>query len=190
MKLREIRIQSFRNLAPGGDLRRIRFDDPATELVRPLSILVGSNGSGKSTLFQLVEGLLGYALEVMEDPPITRELREQGYAAIQRDCDRDAPDPLQDGLWIALGRKDRAPAGYQSLPNQICHLEQRGGKGKPLRRVGPQKELNEWGGKMMRGDAPLRDGLLYFPHNRWIEHQQRGAIEPPPPLRAGVELER
>lgn len=32
---------------------------------------------------------------------------------------------------------------------------------------------------MLVGEQPLVDGLLHFPHNRWIDHKQRGPIEPP-----------
>jgi energy-coupling factor transporter ATP-binding protein EcfA2 len=181
MKVRELRIQNFRNFGP--KLRRISFHDDWTGLIHPLTVLVGSNGSGKSTIFQLIEGLLSYALEVVEDRPITRALREQGYAAVRVEFGEEAPSGLREGIWIALGRKDRATAGYAALPNQISHLEQRGGSGKPFKKTGPQKLLNQEVSRMMRGDIPLRDGCLYFPHNRWMEHVQRGAIEPPPTQR-------
>jgi predicted ATP-dependent endonuclease of OLD family len=133
VKVREIRIQNFRNFGPTP--REVRFDDESTGLIRPLSVVVGSNGSGKSTIFQLIEGLLSYALEVVEDRPITHALREQGYAALRVEFDEDAPLGLREGIWIALGRKDRAPENYSSLPNQICHIEQRGGSGKPFKRA-------------------------------------------------------
>ncbi|MCP3059785.1 AAA family ATPase [Myxococcus sp. K38C18041901] len=179
MKIREVRIRHLRNF--GAEMRPIRFYDEETGLVRPLSVMVGSNGSGKSTIFQVMEGLLSFALDVVEDRPITHDIRDNGYAALNVDFG-SAPFPqLLGGVWIALGRKDRAPEGFRSLSNQICRIEQRGGSGKPLLQKGPRQALNEWVGRMMRGDAkPEEGGLLFFPHNRWIEHEQRGAIEPPP----------
>ncbi|HSN98491.1 MAG TPA: AAA family ATPase [Candidatus Nanopelagicales bacterium] len=180
MKIREVHVQHFRNFGEG--YPPIRFYDESTGLVRPLSVLVGSNGSGKSTVFQIIEGLLSYALDVVEDKPITRELREKGYAAVHVEFDSNAPQDL-GALWVALGRKDRAPPGYRDLENLMCRLEQRGGSGKPYERKGPRQALNQWVGSMMRGDVDLRDGLLSFPHDRWIEHEQRGAIESPPRAR-------
>ncbi|MCA9651760.1 MAG: AAA family ATPase [Myxococcales bacterium] len=177
MKVRELRLRHFRNVKE--HLRSVAFADESTGLVRPLTILVGSNGSGKSSVFEVVEGLLSFALDMVEDRPVTHALREHGYAAIQLEFDERAPDPLPSGLWIALGRKDRAPNGYDELGRQICHLEQRGGPGKPWVRQGGRAALNRWVGSMIRGEEPSRGGLLHFPHNRWIEHEQRGAIEPP-----------
>lgn len=178
MKIREVQFQHIRGF--GAPLRRIKFTDADTDLVRPLSVIVGSNGSGKSTLFQVIEGLLSYALELVEDRPITHEIREQGYAAMQvSDFDRSAPSALSKGIWIALGRKDRAPPAYDKLADQICRIEQRGERGKPFVRLGAKAALNKWVGDMTRGPGSLSDGVLFFPHNRWIEHVQQGAIESP-----------
>lgn len=177
MKIRELRLRHFRNV--GATLRTISFADPSTDLVRPLTVLVGSNGSGKSSVFEVIEGLLSFALDTVEDRPITRVIREQGYAAVRVEPSDAAPEELRRGLWVALGRKDSAPEGYSELPQQICHLEQRGGPGKPFTRKGERVALNRWVGQMVRGEQPLIDGLLHFPHNRWIDHEQRGAIEPP-----------
>ena len=178
MKIHEVHFQDIRGF--GSTLRTVRFYDADTSIVRPLSVIVGSNGSGKSTLFQIIEGLLSYALHLVEDRPITHELREEGYAALYVEFDQNAPEELSDGLWIALGRKDRAPDGFRDRENQIGRFEQRSGSGKPLIQKGPQRALNQWVGNMMRDKSEMRDGLLLFPHNRWIEHEQRGAIEPPP----------
>lgn len=176
MKVREVRFQHIRGF---GEPRCIPFYDEETGLVRPLSVIVGANGSGKSTLFQIIEGLLSYALDLVEDSPITRELREQGYAALNLEFN-DAPSELARGLWIALGRKDRAPSDYSTIPNQICCIEQRGTQGRRFERKGPRDALNHWIGRMVKEEIELSDGLILFPHNRWIEHEQRGAIEAPP----------
>jgi energy-coupling factor transporter ATP-binding protein EcfA2 len=178
MKVREVHFQYIRGFdAP---LRRIPFYDEETQLVRPLSVIVGANGSGKSTLFHIIEGLLSYALDIVEDCKITRELRAQGYAALNLEFGESAPAELSNGLWVALGRKDRAPGKYANLPNQICLIEQRGTPGQPFKKNGPRVALNRWVGRMVKGEIALSDGLLLFPHNRWIEHEQRGAIDPPP----------
>lgn len=182
VKIREVRVRYLRNFGP--ELRSIRFFDEETGLVRPLSVLVGSNGSGKSTLFQVLEGLLNYAsLSVdVEDTPITHELRNTGYAAVHIEL-TELPE-LGGSLWIALGRKDRAPQGYDALYNQICWLApQRGSLDKSFVQEGPKRALTAWVDRMMLGLDELRGGMLLFPHNRWIEHEQYGAIEPPPSSR-------
>ena len=177
MKIRELRLRYVRHV--GEALRTISFADDATGLVRPLTVLVGSNGSGKSSVFEVVEGLLSFALDMVEDRPITREIREHGFAAVRIELSEAAPSELSDGLWIALGRKDSAPDDSRELPQLICHLEQRGGSGRPFTRKGERGALNRWVGQMVRGEQPFVDGVLHFSHNRWIEHEQRGAIEPP-----------
>ena len=55
MKIREVRAQNLRNFGP--DAPAVSFVDADTNLVRPLTILVGANGSGKTTLLELIESL-------------------------------------------------------------------------------------------------------------------------------------
>jgi len=55
MKIREVRAQNLRNFGP--DAPPVIFVDPGTNLVRPLTILVGANGSGKTTLLELIEAM-------------------------------------------------------------------------------------------------------------------------------------
>lgn len=179
MKIRKLVLRHFR--AFGEPAREVSFEDPATGLVRPLTVLVGANGSGKSTLFEVIYGLFGYALNTLEDPPITHQIREQGYAAMLVEFDRNAPLRLQGENWIALGRKDRAVQNYESLSKLICLLEQRGASGKAFKREGQRLELNRWVDSMTQSKEPLRDGLIHFPHHRWLERRQSGPIEPPPP---------
>jgi energy-coupling factor transporter ATP-binding protein EcfA2 len=62
MKIREIRVQNFRNFGP--ELRSVKFYDEATGLVRPISVLVGSNGCGKTTLLELTVSLLESAAKI------------------------------------------------------------------------------------------------------------------------------
>lgn len=53
MKIREVQVQNLRNFGP--DAPAVSFVDPDTNLVRPLTILVGANGSGKTTLLEMIE---------------------------------------------------------------------------------------------------------------------------------------
>lgn len=173
MKVRHIRVRSFRNFVDFN----LSFIDATLGRVRPITLLVGANGSGKTTLFSIIEGLLSFAVEVHEDTPITKEIRASGYAAIE--VAFPAMAPFDSPIWIALGRKDRAPAGAPKLANAIIHLDQRGGPGKPIHRQGPAPSLNKWIREMMNEEEPLHGGLLHFPHNRWMVNAQRGSIEPP-----------
>ncbi|MEM9463532.1 MAG: AAA family ATPase [Myxococcota bacterium] len=177
MKIRELRLRYFRNVQER--LRTLSFADTSTGLVRPLTVLFGSNGSGKSSVFEVIEGLLSFALDMVEDRPVTWNLRKTGYAAVQVEFGDDAPDALSSGTWITLGRQDRAPAGHAQLEHPIGHLEDPDDPNQPRVQQGGRIALNRWVGRMIRGEQPLTGGLLHFPHNRWIEHEQRGAIEPP-----------
>jgi energy-coupling factor transporter ATP-binding protein EcfA2 len=168
MKVRELRLRHFRNV--GETLRTISFADEATGLVRPLTVLVGSNGSGKSSVFEVIEGLLSFALDMRTALPVVQELRERGYAAVRVELSGAAPSRLSDGVWVRAGRKDREPEGFPALSPLIAHVDHRGSE---------RTTLANWVEGMLLGREPLVDGLLHFPHNRWIDHKQRGAIEPP-----------
>lgn len=170
MKVRELRLRHFRNV--GETLRTISFADEATGLVRPLTVLVGSNGSGKSSVFEVIEGLLSFMISPGRLPPFTQELL-RGYAAVRVEFSETAPS-LPEGLWVVLGHADAIAMDSEALSPQIALFV--GGK-----HVGgaQQAALTQWIAEMLTGNQPLVDGLLHFPHNRWIDHRQRGAIEPP-----------
>lgn len=168
MKIRELRLRHFRNV--GETLRTISFTDEATGLVRPLTVLVGSNGSGKSSVFEVIEGLLSFAIDKQTPWPVVQELRERGYAAVRVELSEAAPS-LVSGIWVHTGRKDREPEDFPVLPPLISDVESQGFSKRMI--------LASWVEGMLAGKEPLVDGLLYFPHNRWIDHKQRGAIEPP-----------
>jgi ABC-type glutathione transport system ATPase component len=173
MKIRELRLRHFRNV--GETLRTISFADEATGLVRPLTVLVGSNGSGKSSVFEVIEGLLSFAINFHRHQlsSVARELLG-GYAAVRVEFANAAPDDLPKDLWIVLGGMDAAVSqGFDVLPPQIGLVNQTW--------IGAHEltALTRWVEEMLLARQSLVDGLLHFPHNRWIDHEQRGAIEPP-----------
>lgn len=161
MRVRELRLRNVRNF---GEPRMIRFDDLATGLVRPLSVIVGSNGSGKSSVLEVLHGLLASALDTGAEPPIMDEVRASGYATICLEFDANAPPPLQTGLSITLGRNEHdASSGHG-----------------PILRPDVRRSLNAWALSMQDGRTALRDGLLFIPHERSIKYPKNGAIEPAP----------
>jgi energy-coupling factor transporter ATP-binding protein EcfA2 len=174
MKVRELRLRHFRNV--GAQLRTISFADEATGLVRPLTVLVGSNGSGKSSVLEVIEGLLSFMItrDSLEREPLLIQELHDGYAAIRTEFSETAPDDLPKDLWIVVGRVP--PEGINVLSPQIAFFTDPrfGWIGEDER-----KTLARWVTRMLSGEQPLVDGLLHFPHNRWIDHKQRGAIEPP-----------
>ncbi len=177
MKLREVRIQNFRNFGP--TLRTVSFVDELTEQVRPLSILVGSNGSGKTTILEAIEGLLRFAIDKSSAGAFGDNLREEGFADMRLEFGEEAPGDLRGGLSVALGRKDRTTVDYKDADYDICALVQRGAPGNPWLRDTHRLELEQWLSAMRLGREPLAGGLMHFPHRRWIEHEQKGAIEEP-----------
>lgn len=176
MKIRELRLRHFRNV--GETLRTISFADEATGLVRPLTVLVGSNGSGKSSVFEVIEGLLRVPFNGAMKDPLLQELRKRGYAAVRLELSAAAPRAVPHGVWLAVGHKDHAPAEHDGLSPRISYIDQ-GSLHGTHDAVDGQVAFADWVAKMAQGHQPLVDGLLHFPHNRWIDHKQRGAIEPP-----------
>lgn len=178
MKIRELRLRYFRNV--GETLRTISFADEATGLVRPLTVLVGSNGSGKSSVFEVIEGLLRVPFGGATKHPILQELRERGYGALRLEFSEAVPKELANGVWLAVGHEDSTPEGHDALSPRISYIGQGVLAGAGTHdAVDGQLAFADWVGKMAHGHEPLVAGLLHFPHNRWIDHRQRGAIEPP-----------
>lgn len=177
MKIREIRVQNFRNFGP--ELRSVKFYDEATGLVRPISVLVGSNGCGKTTLLELARDLISTAIR----RPLTPESLE-GLAklAYQRDAEAalllaldesEGTDELREPFWIGVSAQ--GPAGRRDV--LWCRTRKRR-VGELVPGVG--FEFGNWVDRVVKGEeAEFRGGLLYFPHYRWMEHVQRGAIEEP-----------
>lgn len=175
MKLREVRIQNFRNFGPA--LRTVSFVDDLTDQVRPLSILVGSNGSGKTTILETIEALLRFAVDQSGGGAVGEALWDEGFADMRLEFGEEAPEELRGGLFVALGRKDKTSIDYANAGHDICTIV---GRGVPFNRVLHRFELNRWVNAMRMSKAPLAGGLMHFPHRRWIELEQKGAIEEPP----------
>lgn len=111
MKIRELRLRYFRNV--GETLRTISFADEATGLVRPLTVLVGSNGSGKSSVFEVIEGLLRFALDMKTGLPVVQELRERGYAAVRVELSGAAPADCPTGFGSVQGARIVNQRGFR-----------------------------------------------------------------------------
>lgn len=179
MKIREIRVQNFRNFGP--ELRSVKFYDEATGLVRPLSVLVGSNGCGKTTLLEIMvsllenaaraaghkepKGLVSQAMLRRRPATITLSLSVDQAEAEQAPALRE---PFQIGV-APQGTKDRRDVIWTSMATVLDVLN-----GAP----GVAPLLREWVDKMLL-EEQLRGGVIYMPHNRWIEHRQQGSIAPP-----------
>lgn len=179
MKIREVHIRNFRNFGPNAGA--VSFIDPLTQQVRPLSVLVGSNGCGKTTVLDTIEGLLSFAV-ALETRSICGILRDAGYADMRLDFRRvtitDSLRNIPEVLRIALGRKEYAPDDYL-MTEQIAAIDQRGVGGRNVTRDHGQAQLQGWVRTMMQDKEPLTGGLIYLPHRRWVEHEQKGAIEEP-----------
>lgn len=178
MKIREVRIQNFRNFGPA--LRTISFVDPLTAQARPLSVLVGSNGCGKTTVLQTIEGLLRFAVEGDSAGAFCDALREAGFADV--DLEFGAVALMPNGIKVALGRRDKVTFDHKSTYgySDIVKLVPGTTKGAPFVRDSGRGKLVTWVNDMTLGRWALTDGLLFFPHQRWIEHEQKGAIGEPP----------
>jgi len=174
MKIREVRIRNFRNF--GANARPVSFVDPLTQQVRPLSVLVGSNGCGKTTVLEVIEGLLRFAVDDPRPPserdPRARLFRE-GYADIEVEFSPATPSPIR----VAIGHsaavaddgrgRDQIALLHQQDANTVVPYKER------------QEELKRWLGRMINGQEPFVGGMIHFPHRRWVEHEQKGAIKEP-----------
>lgn len=183
MKIREVHFRNIRGL--GASLRKVRFYDEETQLVRPLTVLVGSNGSGKTTALTVIEALLAAGGGSDVWGTIAAELTWGGYGALNVELGDSAPPELPKEMWFALGRHDMVPDDFQESANQLGSFFKYGGPGRSqveqrFLNSTTQSIFSQWVQGMQQEPAKLRDGLLFFPHNRWIEHAQRGPIEPPP----------
>lgn len=180
MKIREIRVQNFRNFGP--ELRSVKFYDEATGLVRPISVLVGSNGCGKTTLLEAVYCLTENVVDnAFPSGPkhlrgLAREAAEaKGHLEFQLELDECAGDEeLEEPFWLGV-TKQGSKNGRDILWTHALPKD-------PASRLawaspGLASEFRQWLTAMLQSD--FRGGVLHFPHNRWMEHVQKGAIEAP-----------
>lgn len=178
MKVREVRIRNFRNFrSPGADGRVVSFVDPLTEQVRPLSVLVGSNGCGKTTVLDVIEALLSFAFGQSRHSNVLAlggPLRRQGYVGIQMEFPGVVPNPLR----IALGHAVPAIEDGGRRIEQIAAFYQQDADTEDTYNDW-QEALQRWVHRMVNDQEPYRGGLIHFPHRRWVEHEQKGAIKEP-----------
>lgn len=164
MKVRELRIRDYRNFK---GTTTIQFWDEMLGRVRPITVLVGSNGSGKTTVLRLIVELIE---ELAQRPRLGQhpDLFIAGGAAGLFEFQwgpTASPTPIERSIGIGKDVHHLT----QNLPNP------------PLPAVATRDDLPSYFSvdRMIAGERPLQDGVLFFPHNRWTEKLQHGVIEPP-----------
>ncbi|HEY0134124.1 MAG TPA: ATP-binding protein, partial [Nannocystis sp.] len=156
----------------GPNAGAVSFVDPLTQQVRPLSVLVGSNGCGKTTVLDTIEGLLGLIGRPSRD--ICTEIRRTGHADISVEFSKDEQhqsvyDPP------ALVQFGQGPAEYMIFSDGKL-------EGPPA--LMQLLRISQWTREMEEGWYPVRGGLIYFPHHRWVEYEEKGSITEPSPARS------
>jgi energy-coupling factor transporter ATP-binding protein EcfA2 len=170
VKIREVQLRNYRNV--GDTLRRVSFVDPETDEVRPLTVLVGSNGSGKTTLFEVIEE---FAEEIRVPARAGRHFSLSAYIALCVDFGASAPAGLPREAWFVRGPKVCVPGWVVPAVAKPKHVTTYTSvDDEPLTDI-----VAPWIREMTDGSAQKEGGILYFPHERWITHEQRAAIENP-----------
>jgi len=183
MKIREVRIRNFRNFGPNAGA--VSFVDTLTQQVRPLSVLVGSNGCGKTTVLDVIKGLLETVHQSGELLPqdIGDEIARTGYAHVDIDFTHQNASERILGIPVPVriqsGRTEHAPADAPAVTADAV-LKPRPMDGRS-RTYSPNwhATLSAWVDAMTKGDEPLRGGLMYFPHRRWVTYEEKGSIKEP-----------
>lgn len=179
MKIREIRVENFRNFGPGS--RSVKFYDEPTGLVRPLSVLVGSNGCGKTTLLELIASLVESAAEGTRFKGHTgllslalygRRIANISLAVSLDRSEAEHAQQLSEGFNIGV-----APTPSDN-PRDIIWTRHQSVNEVLRRPPGVAVWLGAWVERMLL-EEQLRGGVIYLPHNRWVERRQQGVIAPP-----------
>jgi len=201
MRIREITFKDFRCFR--GE-RRISFVDPATDTVRPVTVLAGSNGSGKTTVLNAIEALLSLLVDQHNPPDLVNEVLWWGGSICL--TVEFSHDDLPESVWsynsfkrgkseivtiliVKAGKTARIgeievtydPRTEKNLAPFIFTRELDKGRGLVLIRSQPLKAqvLLRAVSQMVRSKTGLRNGLLYFPHDRRLAVTRGGPIEPP-----------
>ncbi|MBD0373706.1 MAG: AAA family ATPase, partial [Pyrinomonadaceae bacterium] len=100
MRLRDLRIKSFRNLKNF----YIKFDD------QPITVLLGKNGAAKSNLIEAITAIFA-SLEVGEEPPFAYRLE---YFLGENENTRVIIDALTDTRQINIGARKAGSQDYET----------------------------------------------------------------------------
>jgi predicted ATPase len=192
MRIREITFKDFRCFR--GE-RRISFVDPATDAVRPVTVLAGSNGSGKTTLLDAIEALLTLLVDQHNPPDLVNEVLWWGGGICL--TVEFSLDDLPKSVWsynslkrdeseivtIKVGEIEMPydPRTEEDFAPFIFAGELDGKQGLVLIRSQPlgAQVLLQTISQMIQSKTGLHNGLLYLPHDRRLAVTRGGPIEPP-----------
>ena len=194
MRIREITLKDYRCFR--GE-RRISFVDPATDTVRPVTVLAGSNGSGKTTILDAVEALLTLLVDQHNLPDLVNEVLWWGGSirlAVEF-SPHDLPESIRadnsfdKGNQVVTISVNRAPVTANletDHDSSFRFTREFEGRGLVTIQSHPQRVqvLLQAVSQMLQGETELRSGFLYFPHDRRLGWMRGGAIEPPPEERS------
>jgi len=193
MRVREIVFHDFRSFR--GE-RRISFVDPATDAVRPVTVLAGSNGSGKTTLLDSIEALLAFFLDPHSPHDLVYETQRSGSIGLVVEFFPDdlPPSDRPSGVFnsgkpevvtIFAGRKDLA-LDYEQSRAVGSFVKEKAPEGNWIATQDESalaQALRRAVSRERRKEAAVGGGLLYFPHDRRLAVTRGGPIESPPEKR-------
>jgi energy-coupling factor transporter ATP-binding protein EcfA2 len=193
MRIREIVFKDFRCFR--GE-RRISFVDPATDTVRPVTVLAGSNGSGKTTLLDSIEALLAFFLDPHSPRDLVYETQWSGSIGLVVEFFPDDLPPSDRPSGVFDGRKPEVVTIFAGRKDLALDYEQSRAVGSFVREEAPEgnwiatqyesslaQALRRAVSREHRKEAAMGGGLLYFPHDRRLAVTRGGPIESPPEKR-------